>query len=128
LYFKWLARAQELGKNMSFDDQFVGRTLHFLSVVSPPPVHTKKKISIIKLECNSTYIQWLKATQQPGANMGIDSHNDAALFAFLELVLSPEACMTKNIVAYGPSLVSAVGVEISMENPEQAPSIVDKTN
>jgi hypothetical protein len=36
--------------------------------------------------------------------------------------------MTKNIAAYGPSLVSAVGVEISMENPEQAPSIVDKTN
>ncbi|KAF2633194.1 hypothetical protein BU25DRAFT_452998 [Macroventuria anomochaeta] len=58
--------------------------------------------SIIKSELDTAYPQWLKATRQLGANMGTDSREVAALFAFLEVVLPPETYMTENIAAYGP--------------------------
>lgn len=71
--------------------------------------------AIIKFEYGRGYIQWLDVTQQVGANMGIDSRDVAALFAFLELVLPLETYNIRQNRVSAPPLVSTVGVEVGMD-------------
>ncbi|KAF3034907.1 hypothetical protein E8E12_005423 [Didymella heteroderae] len=82
--------------------------------------------AIMKFEYGRGYVQWLDVTQKVGVNMGIDSHDVAALFAFLELVLPVETYNVKQRWASAPSLVSMVGVEVRMTTSGLHPKAHDE--
>lgn len=68
--------------------------------------------NIIKFDYGRGYVQWLDVTQKVGVNMGIDSEDVAALFAFLELVLPVETYNVRQNRNVTPTIVSTIGAEI----------------